>query len=610
MDVLIIGGGHAGLEAAAAAARLGASTTLVTLDARAIGRLSCNPAIGGVGKGHLVRELWALGALMPDLADRTGIQFRLLNTSRGPAVRGPRAQVDRLLYPAEAQRALAALPIEVLEDEVTDLLVDERGAGSPRCVGAILRAHGVVEATRVVLTSGTFLGGVLHVGAAHGPGGRRGEGAATALSRALAVRGVPLERFKTGTPPRLLAESIDFAEAEEQRGDHDPTFFCPDRQAPALPQVSCHGVYTNPAAHAVIREAMPRSPLAAGRITGSGPRYCPSFEEKVVRFADRDRHLLVIEPEGLDHPEVYLNGASTSLPEAAQRAFIRHVPALRAAEITQLGYAVEYDHVPPREVDVTLALRRLPGLHLAGQVLGTTGYEEAAALGLVAGANAALAARGRAPLVLRRDQAYVGVLVDDLVTRGIDEPYRMFTSRAEHRLTLGIDSADLRLAELAASVGLASEDAASRAREKRRTLESAIALLGTRRRGDRSLADVARRPEVTPTELLTSLGDDAVALGATTGERLEILRQAIDDLRYSAYRRRQERQAERLVAEGPRSIPAGFRFEGLPGLSREVQERLERARPMTLEQASRLPGVTPAALQVLHAHVARAGEPR
>jgi len=608
LDVLVIGGGHAGLEAAAAASRTGARVGLVTLDARAVGRLSCNPAIGGVGKGHLVREIHVLGGLMGRIADRTGIQFRLLNTSRGPAVQGPRAQVDRRLYPLEAARLLAEMPVELLEDEATDLVVEEASHGRRRCRGAVLAKLGPVEAHAVVLTSGTFLGGVLHVGESQVAGGRRGERAATDLGAALRRLGLPLGRFKTGTPPRLVGESIDWSATEEQPGDETPTYFCPETAAPSLRQVPCHGLYTNEQAHAVIRSGLARSPLAAGRITGRGPRYCPSFEEKVVRFADRDRHLLVLEPEGLDDPLVYLNGASTSLPAEIQERFLRCLPALRDVVMAQPGYAVEYDYLSPGEVDGRLQARALPGLFLAGQVLGTTGYEEAAALGLVAGANAALAAQGRPAWAVARHEGYLGVLVDDLVTRGVDEPYRMFTSRAEHRLLLGIESADLRLAARGAEIGLVP-DAAREAAEARRDRlrEARQLLLETPAGGGRTLADECRRPETEPASLLERLPANAAArLGASLAEARETVRQAGLALRYETYVRRQESAAARLDRDRHRPIPAGFEFRGLPGLSREVQERLAAARPLNLDQASRLRGMTPAALQVLDAHVARA----
>jgi tRNA uridine 5-carboxymethylaminomethyl modification enzyme len=603
LDVLVIGGGHAGLEAAAAAARVEARTALVTLDRAAPGRLSCNPAIGGVGKGHLVREIDALGGLMGRLADRTGIQFRLLNTSRGPAVRGPRAQVDRNRYPAAAQEEFGCLPVELLEDEVTGLIVEDG-----RCLGAELAAAGPLRARAVVLASGTFLGGILHCGEEAVAGGRRGESAAFTLSQNLQEAGIPLGRFKTGTPPRLRRDSIDWSRTSEQLGDEAPTFFSPETRETLLPQAACHETHTTPEAHAVIRDNLERSPMMAGRITGRGPRYCPSFEEKVVRFADRDRHQLLLEPEALDSDLIYLNGASTSLPAETQTAFLRLVPALEEAEVAQFGYAVEYDYLLPGEVRPNLETRRLPGLFVAGQALGTTGYEEAAGLGLVAGANAALAAQERPSWVLGRHEGYLGVLVDDLVTRALDEPYRMFTSRAEHRLLLGIDSADLRLAARGAEIGLVSSEVAERASERRKRLEAARELLGSLpAEPGRSLADTCRRPETRLGELLDRVPEEHHAsLGEDERERRRTLLEAGQALRYATYLERQQRAAERLERGRQRPIPTGFRFRDLPGLSREVQEGLERTRPLTLDQASRLPGMTPAALQVLDAHLARA----
>ena len=608
LEVLVIGGGHAGLEAAAAAARVGARTALVTLHREAIGRLSCNPAIGGVGKGHLVREVHALGGLMGRLADRTGIQFRLLNTSRGPAVQGPRAQVDRDHYPREAQAELASLPVEVIEDEVVGLLLEDRADGRSACLGVELREAGPLRARTVVLASGTFLGGVLHVGEEAREGGRRGERAASALPRSLRERGIPLGRFKTGTPPRLRRESIDWERTRVQEGDAEPTFFCPETRAPLLPQVPCHEVQTTPEAHAVILANLDRSPMMAGRITGRGPRYCPSFEEKVQRFRDRDSHSLILEPEALESELIYVNGASTSLPAEAQEAFIRCIPGLERAEIAQLGYAVEYDYLSPGEVLPSLETRRIAGLFVAGQALGTTGYEEAAGLGLVAGANAALQAQGRPSWVLGRQEGYLGVLVDDLVTRGLDEPYRMFTSRAEHRLLLGIDSADLRLAHRGAEIGLVPETAAAEAAERAGRLARARELLLALPAGrGRTLADECRRPETELERLLERIpAEHHAELGGEDRERRRSLREAGQGLRYATYLQRQQRAAERLERGRRTPIPAGFAFQGLPGLSVEIQERLERAQPTNLDQAARLPGMTPAALQVLDAHVARA----
>lgn len=609
-DVIVIGGGHAGLEAAAAASRLGAATVMVTLEASAIGRLSCNPAIGGIGKGHLVREIHALGGLMGRAADRTGIQFRLLNTSRGPSVRGPRAQVDREAYPGVVRALLDEHRLEVLEGEVGGLLMEQGAAAMPtRGVrltdGRELRAHAVV------LASGTFLGGRLHVGAEQSAGGRRGERAATVLARALQAAGLPLRRFKTGTPPRLHAESVRWSELEAQWGDARPTFFCPETRSPALPQRPCHLAYTTPRAHEVILSGLDRSPLAQGRITGRGPRYCPSFEEKVLRFRDRDRHLLILEPDGLTSDLVYVNGASTSLPAEVQERFVRLIPGLEDARLAQHGYAVEYDHVPPTEVRSSLECRRLPGLFLAGQVLGTTGYEEAAGLGLMAGTNAALRAQGRRPFELGRDEGYLGVMVSDLVTRGIDEPYRMFTSRAEHRLRLGIDSADLRLAPRGADVGLIPGSRAAEAERRQALLLRAERLLEELPAGGGStLADMCRRPETDLDGLLTRIPEAQRPTLGAPDERQRTLVQAAQAIRHRTYVQRQERTVRRWPKVRRRAIPPDFDYRTTPGLSAEVQERLAAARPETLEQASRLPGITPAALQLLDALLTADDVPR
>ncbi|MEM7245229.1 MAG: tRNA uridine-5-carboxymethylaminomethyl(34) synthesis enzyme MnmG [Acidobacteriota bacterium] len=605
-DVVVVGGGHAGIEAAAAAARLGASTTLVTFSREAIGRLSCNPAIGGIGKGHLACEIDALGGLMGRVADATGIQFRLLNTKRGRAVQGPRAQVDRELYPVRAQEELAAHPVEVVEDEVEALWWGETSDGRKRCLGVVLADHGELRAATTVLCTGTFLGGVLHVGNDQREGGRRGERAASALSRGLTEVGLRLQRFKTGTPPRLLDTSVDWDACEVQEGDAEPTFFSAVTRTVSQPQVPCHSLYTNERAHEIIREHLHASPLLAGRITGRGPRYCPSFEEKVLRFADRDRHQLILEPESLSSERVYVNGASTSLPGEAQEEFIRAIRGLEEAVILQHGYAVEYDHVVSGQVASSLEARSVERLFLAGQVLGTTGYEEAAGLGLLAGANAALKAQGREELVLSRREAYLGVMVDDLVIRGIDEPYRMFTSRAEHRLELGVDGVDLRLSERAAELGLVSAKAGRAAGERADRIAVARRWLeGTRVGGGRTLADECLRPDVPQADIEARLPAEAWAeLGPEKLARDAVV-MAADELRREPYVRRQLALQDRLARSRERVIPADFDFAGIPGLSSEIQERLSQARPTTLGQAGRLRGVTPAALEVLDAWLGR-----
>jgi len=610
LDVLVIGGGHAGTEAAAAAARLGASVGLVTLEADNLGQMSCNPAIGGLGKGHLVREIDALDGLMARAADRAGIQFRLLNRSRGPAVQGPRAQADRRRYAAAIRQALADIPaIRLVEAEVTDLIVE-----GGRC-GGVRTSAGDLRAGAVVLTTGTFLGGVLHIGERTLPGGRTGEAGASALAARLRALGLPMARLKTGTPPRLDGRTIDWAGLDIQPADPEPAFFSAFTRQVEVPQIDCYITRTTAETHRLIRANLARSPLYAGRIEGVGPRYCPSIEDKVVRFADRESHQIFLEPEGLDDPLVYPNGISTSLPEEVQEALVRSIPGLERARIVRAGYAVEYDHVDPRALGRSLELASLPGLFLAGQINGTTGYEEAAAQGLVAGANAALTASGAAPLILDRASSYTGVMIDDLVTHGVSEPYRMFTSRAEFRLRLRADNADQRLTPPGLRLGLVGRERAALFNRRSEALEAATALLKGRtattpelraagaevaEQGQRlSLFDWLRFPGVSMDQM-ARLAPGLAAFPA------ELLASVETDARYAVYLARAEAEVAQMGRDEAVAIPPGFAFEAVPGLSREMAERLAAATPETLGQAARVRGISPAALTALMAALRKA----
>jgi tRNA uridine 5-carboxymethylaminomethyl modification enzyme len=595
-DVVVVGAGHAGLEASLASARMGLRTALLTINCDAVAQMSCNPAIGGVAKGQIVREIDALGGAMGVLTDASALQFRLLNRGKGPAMHSPRAQCDKKTYQFLAKLTVERQQNLTLRQEMVESLLVEGG----RIVGVHCRGGGRYQARAVILTTGTFLQALMHTGEMKTPGGRGGDVAAVGMSQSLISLGFELRRFKTGTPPRLNGRTIDFSRLEPQPGDAEPVPFSFLTDAITQTQLDCHITYTNPLVHAIIRDNLHRAPMYSGQIQSTGPRYCPSIEDKVVRFADRDQHQIFLEPEGRNTLEYYCNGISTSLPRDVQEAVIALIPGLEHAEIMRFGYAVEYDFAPPVQLRPTLETKPVGNLFFAGQINGTTGYEEAAAQGLVAGINAALAVKGEPPMIIDRSRAYLGVLIDDLVTRGVDEPYRMFTSRAEYRLMLRHDNADLRLTEMGRAAGLVDDHRWMRFESRRDAIARLRGVLTETRASGNTLYQALRRPATTWDELL-SLAPGLVGHGFPA----DVVSQVTIEAKYDGYIDRQLDQIERFRRLENKPIPADLEYAAIPQLRAEAREKFERIRPLSLGQAGRISGISPADLATLLIHLKR-----
>ena len=595
-DVLVVGAGHAGTEAASAAARTGARVALLTTNLDTVGQMSCNPAIGGVAKGQIVREIDALGGLMGRAIDKTALQFRMLNRRKGPAMHSPRAQADKKLYQQEVKKLIEQQDGISLRQELVEDILTEKDGEVVRVMGVRVRGDAFYRAQAVILTTGTFLSALMHTGEAKTAGGRAGEGTSQGISQALSEAGFRLERFKTGTPPRLNSRTIDYSQAEEQPGDAEPEPFSYMTDKITQEQLPCWITYTNNNVHQLIRDNLDRAPMYSGQINSAGPRYCPSIEDKVVRFADKDRHQLFLEPEGYETEEVYVNGISTSLPRDVQDAMFRMIPGLEKAQIMRYGYAVEYDYSPPDQLRPTLETKFIKGLYFAGQINGTTGYEEAGAQGLIAGANAALKLAKKNSLVIERSQGYIGVLIDDLVTCGVDEPYRMFTSRAEYRLLLRQDNADRRLTKLGFEHGLVSQERFDRLTKKESQIEKALTLLESKHLGQATLTKHLRRPETTWDEIIEHLPE-------LSELSPDVVQQVTYDVKYSGYIARQQMEIDRQSRLAEKQIPDNFDYDSIGHLRTEARQKLSTIRPATVAQASRISGITPADMALVTAYL-------